>query len=102
MEKLLGNRELSIEENQSNLKTLKEAFRQNETSSDVKMERIHIDSINPNGRTLKGKTKLLIYISIKESSIHNNLMHDCNRHRENGYMDVTWASKIPEEFIEEF
>jgi hypothetical protein len=29
-------------------------------------------------------------------------MHDCNRHRENGYMDVTWASRIPEEFIEEF
>jgi hypothetical protein len=39
---------------------------------------------------------------IIESSIHNNLMHDCNRHRENGYMDVTWATRIPEEFIEEF
>jgi hypothetical protein len=45
---------------------------------------------------------LFILIRILESSIHNNLMHDCNRHRENGYMDVTWATRIPEEFIEEF
>jgi hypothetical protein len=54
MEKLLANRELSIEENQSNLKSLREAFRKNETSSDVKMERIHIESTNPNGRVMKG------------------------------------------------
>jgi len=66
------------------------------------MERIHIESINPNGRILKGNIYILTFISILESSIHNNLMHDCNRHRENGYMDVTWSSRIPEEFIEEF
>ena len=29
-------------------------------------------------------------------------MHDCNRHRENGYKDKTWVDRIPDEFIDEF
>lgn len=42
---------------------------------------------------------LLFYV---ESSIHNNVMHDCNRHRKHGYMDKTWLMRIPDEFIDEF
>lgn len=29
-------------------------------------------------------------------------MHDCNRHRNNGYRDKTWVHRIPEEAIETF
>lgn len=29
-------------------------------------------------------------------------MHDCNRHRKDGYKDVTWADRIPAQVIDEF
>ena len=29
-------------------------------------------------------------------------MHDCNRHRKNGFKDKTWVKRIPSEFVEEF
>jgi hypothetical protein len=38
----------------------------------------------------------------KESSIHNNIMLDCNRHRPNGYKDVTYGAQIGVEVIEDF
>ena len=37
-----------------------------------------------------------------ESAIHNNIMHDCNRHRKHGYKDKTWLARIPDEFMDEF
>ena len=40
--------------------------------------------------------------SLLESSIHNEIMHDCNRHRKHGYKDKTFVERIPDEFIEEF
>lgn len=44
----------------------------------------------------------LILRTTIESSIHNDVMHDCNRHRENGYKDQTYLSRIPDEFVDEF
>jgi hypothetical protein len=29
-------------------------------------------------------------------------VHDCNRHRKNGYKDKTWVERIPNDFIDEF
>jgi hypothetical protein len=40
--------------------------------------------------------------SLIESSIHNEIMHDCNRHRKHGYRDKTFVERIPDEFVEEF
>lgn len=37
-----------------------------------------------------------------ESSIHNNILHDCNRHRLNGYKDVTSYDSVGIEMIDEY
>ena len=58
--------------------------------SDPKMERIHIENKNPNGRILK------------ESAVHNNITHECNRHRLHGYKDKTWIERVPDECIYEY
>ena len=77
-------------------------------------ERIHVESKNPLNKIFRGKrpsllygssslnSSLLIPYSSAESSIHNNIMHDCNRHRENGYRDKTWDQRIKDEMIEEY
>ena len=68
--------------------------------SAMKSERIHVESKNPNGRVLRGK--LRIYLIFLESSVHNNIMHDCNRHRKNGYRDHTHDSRINQRTVHEF
>jgi len=37
-----------------------------------------------------------------ESSIHNNITIDCNRHRENGMKDKTWVPRITDSTTELF
>jgi len=44
----------------------------------------------------------LYWILYLESSIHNEITHDCNRHRKHGYKDRTYEQRIPNEFIYEF
>lgn len=40
--------------------------------------------------------------SRSESSTHDVIMHDCNRHRENGYKDKTWEHRISKEQLDNF
>ena len=37
-----------------------------------------------------------------ESSVHNNIMHECNRHRKNGYRDHTHEPRIHNDIVHDF
>ena len=90
MEKLLQHRSADIHDTLDDNKNLKEELAAFTSTSDVPQERIHIENMNEHGRRYR------------ESSIHNNVMIDCARHRPNGYKDHTWVNRIPDEFIDEF
>ena len=45
-------------------------------------------------------TLYLIYnLILIESAVHNNVTHECNRHRLNGYKDKTWIDRVPNDCI---
>ena len=99
MEKLLIARCNDVAETANNYRKLRSLHARHFSSSDPHYARIHIENLNPNGRIFKGKYAKL---TLLESSIHNNIMHDCNRHRKNGYRDKTWDDNIKHESIENF
>ena len=54
-DKLLITRSSDVKSTFNNNKKIKSVFNKFESSSDPKKQRIHVENVNPNGRTLRGK-----------------------------------------------
>lgn len=56
------------------------------------MERIHVENVNPNGRTLR------------ESSVHNNILYDVARHRDKRFRNKEFfhIDRVHVGYVEEF
>ena len=86
------DRTSNVVETATNNITLKQMFRKFNTSADPAQERIHVENKHPEGRIFK------------ESSIHNSVMNDVNRHRENRFRNRQFfkVDRVHESFITEF
>ena len=65
-------------------------------------EKVHVSNKHLSGRDFRGKYLTVFCNLYSESSIHNNIMHDCNRHRKNGYKDNTFKAKIVDQTLDHY
>ena len=63
---------------------------------------VHVSNKHLSGREFRGKCVHFCNPYFTESTIHNNIMNDCNRHRKNGYKDNTFRAKIRDQTLDHF
>ena len=62
MNKVLIHRSSDVKETHTGNKRLKSVFNKFDSNSDPHMERIHVESVNPNGRTLRGRSFTHLFV----------------------------------------
>ena len=112
MEKVMVHRGNDVVDTASNHIKLKQILRKFNSSADPQQERVHVESVHPDGKIFKGKYQELspiqrlvtnFFFSI-ESSVHNTVMHDCNRHRDGRFRNQEFfkIDRVHESYVGEF